>query len=105
MQRETGGQGFSSPGLYCIDEFQVLRLFERVIPRGVALARLSTVRHQFSGDSSIRARHYNLNFHSNKTSAAFDASRGEPGDHLKIAPEICGAKGPTPQRWGHPFDD
>ena len=63
MQRETGGQGFSSRGLHRIDEFQVLRLFERVIPRGVVFARLSTVRHQFRGGSSIRARHYNLNFH------------------------------------------
>jgi hypothetical protein len=105
MQRETGWQGFSSRGVYRIDEFQVLRLFERIIPGGVVFARLSTVRHPFRDGSSIRARRYNLNFHSNKTSVAFDASRGEPGDCLNIAPEICGAKGPNPQRWGHPFDD
>ena len=80
MQREPRRQGFSGRGLYRIDELQVLRLFERVTPGGVVFARLSTVRHQFRGGSCIRARHYNLNFHSIQTSAAFDASRGEPGD-------------------------
>jgi len=85
MQRETWQQGFSSRGLYRLDEFQVFRLSKRVVPRGVDFVRRSTVRHQLRGGSCIRTRYYNLSFHSSQTSALFDASRGGSGDRLRIA--------------------
>jgi hypothetical protein len=56
---------------------------ERAVPRGVVFARLFTFRHQFRGGSYIRARHYNLNFHSIQTSGTLDASRG--GSHATVS--------------------
>jgi hypothetical protein len=100
MQREAGRQGFSSSGLYRIDEFQVLRLFERVVPRGVVFARLSTVRHQFRGGSCIRPRHYNLNFHSSQTAATFDASRGGATRPSQINLRYVARRGLVPRDGG-----
>jgi hypothetical protein len=83
--------------------FKSSALFERVIPGRIVFARLSTVGHQFRGGSCTGARHYNLNFHSSQTSATFDASCGEPADHLRIDPENMHRKRDLDPRRGGVF--
>jgi hypothetical protein len=66
-----------SRGLYRIDGFQVLRLFERAVPKRSSFC--STQHRSSSISWSLLypcLRHDNLNFHISQPFAALDATRG-----------------------------